>query len=510
MDDPRQADGTRKPAADLLLSALHGLVDGVVVADCNGSILLVNEAARRFLGDTPVDVPVDRWSAEYGLCLPGSQAHFPVSDLPLVRAIHGEAVRDVEVFIRNLKVPAGAWVSVSGGPLEDRHGQVLGGVVVFKDISDRKRADELGRRLASAVEQAADAVFITNRAGVIEYVNPAFERITGYLRDEVMGETPRLLRSGQQGLEYYDALWTTILSGTPFAATVVNRRKGGELFYAEQTITPMRDSSSGQVSHFVSVMRDITERLQQRERRVEMEVAARVQRRLFPQNPPRLEGFDVAGTVAPALEACGDYFDFIPLRSGKLMLVVADVCGHGVGPALIMAQTRAHLRSLARVRRSLRAIVDELNAALLADLADEHFVTMLLASVDPRTGAVQWANAGHPSGFVLDASGQVKAEMRSTSLPLGLFPGPLGSAGRRVVLEPGDLLVIPTDGFGEATSPQGEELRFEAVLEVVRLHRARPAAEIIERVLDAVRAFRQGLPQEDDLTLVVCKREPVA
>jgi len=507
--DRRSVVGDHHPTRELLISALHSLVDGVVVADRGGSIVMVNQAARRFLGNTSANVPLDRWPAEYGLYVPDSQAPFPADDLPLARAIRGEVVTDVEVYVRNLAVPSGAWVSVSGVPLENRDGRVLGGVVVFKDVSARRRADELSRRLSSAVEQTADAVVITNRAGVIEYVNPAFERITGHPRDEVMGQTPRLLKSGHQGLDYYTELWATILAGSPFSATVVNRRKNGELFHAEQTITPMRDDSSGRISHFVSVMRDITDRLRQREQQAEMQVAGRIQQRLFPRSPPQLEGYDIAGTVAPALDAGGDYFDFIPLPNGSLMLAVADACGHGVGPALIMAQTRSHLRSLARARRNLKTIVEEINTSLLADLAEEHFVTMLLASIDPRTGVVQWASAGHPSGFILDRSGGVKTALASTGIPLGLFPGPVGRAGPRAILGPGEVLVIPTDGFAETTSPGGAELGFGPVLEVVAAHRERPAAEILDRALEVARSFRAGLPQGDDLTLVVCKRDAV-
>lgn len=125
---------------------------------------------------------------------------------------------------------------------------------------EQQSAEESLRKLSRAVEQSADAVFITDRRGVIEYVNPAFERLTGYQRDEVCGQTPRLLKSGKQGPETYQEVWKTILGGKVFRGILVNRKKNGDLFSVEQSICPVRDAS-GEITHFISNSRDLTERL---------------------------------------------------------------------------------------------------------------------------------------------------------------------------------------------------------------------------------------------------------
>jgi len=134
---------------------------------------------------------------------------------------------------------------------------------------------------------------------------------------------------------------------------------------------------------------------------------------------------------------------------------------------------------------------------------------------------------GHPAGFVLDAGGAVKARLASTRRPFGPFhdvdppgrpcapgsPGlpaqPLGNAGASVALDPGDLLVLLTDGVIETTSPDDREFGIEALLDTVRANRGRPSKEIAQRVLDAVRAFSHAQPQEDDMTIVVCRRADV-
>ncbi len=125
---------------------------------------------------------------------------------------------------------------------------------------EQHSAEESLRKLSRAVEHSADTVVITNRDGIIEYVNPAFEAITGYPHDEACGKTPRILKSGEQVAETYQEMWQTILAGNVYRGIFVNRRKNGELYYVEQSICPVRDTD-GQVTHFIANGRDLTERL---------------------------------------------------------------------------------------------------------------------------------------------------------------------------------------------------------------------------------------------------------
>src|SRR2546429_50886 len=130
---------------------------------------------------------------------------------------------------------------------------------VYGKDRKRQKAEDTVRKLWRAVEQSADLVIITDRGGVIEYVNPAFEALTGYSREESVGRTPRILKSDQQTANLYQELWETILAGNVFRGVLVNRKKNGQIFYAEKTITPLRDAD-GAITHFISNDRDITER----------------------------------------------------------------------------------------------------------------------------------------------------------------------------------------------------------------------------------------------------------
>lgn len=139
---------------------------------------------------------------------------------------------------------------------------------VFQDITERKKGEEIQRKLSSAVENTADIVIIAKKDGTIEYVNPAFEKITGYAAEEAVGRTPRILKSGKQDKKFYEHLWGTILSGEVFYGVLINKKNNGELYITEKTITPIKDGN-GTITHFISTEKDITERKKAEELRIE-------------------------------------------------------------------------------------------------------------------------------------------------------------------------------------------------------------------------------------------------
>ena len=135
----------------------------------------------------------------------------------------------------------------------------------LQDITQRRQTEEQMRKLSGAVEQIADAVMITNSSGLIEYINPAFEAMTGYSPHEVIGKTPRILKSGQHHLSFYENLWKTILSGRVFSDVIINQKKNGEYYYEEKTITPQKNRY-GDIVHFISSGKDVSERIEAQER----------------------------------------------------------------------------------------------------------------------------------------------------------------------------------------------------------------------------------------------------
>jgi len=167
----------------------------------------------------------------------------------------GEASRADYRFLR----PDGsvAWVIGQAAAFRDASGEVAGYVGTITDITDRAQAEDVRRRLAAAVDQAGEAVVVTDRDGTIEYVNPAFERITGYSLDEVRGRKPSVLKSGKQDEAFYRQLWETILDRRVWSGRLVNRRKDGSLYEEEATISPVV-GEDGSIVNFVGVKRDVT------------------------------------------------------------------------------------------------------------------------------------------------------------------------------------------------------------------------------------------------------------
>ena len=491
-------------SSGLMESIFQSITDGVIVADGEGRFVFFNKAAQSILGLGPISANPGDWPRTYGCYLTDKVTPHPPEQLPLARALCGEYVYDAEIYIRNKVRASGAWISANSSPLFGESGTVCGGVVVFRDITERRESYEHVRRLSEAVERTADSVFITDLKGRIEYVNAAFEETTGYTREEALGQTPRILKSGLHDKAYYDQLWSTIHSGNVYAGTVINRKKNGDLYHAEQTVTPVREAS-GNLSHFVSVVKDVTELKKAKEREVEMRLAHQVQRQLYPAHPPELPGFDVFGAALPADVTCGDYYDFIEMSGGRFGLAVGDVRGHGFGSALLMVETRAYLRSLTRVSSDLGNIFRQLNHALCEDTEDNTFVTLMFADIDVLQRKLAYSSAGHIPGYVLDSAGTVRETLSATGMPLGLFPDRNFPRSHEIDLQTGDLVVLITDGVTELQNPEEEFFGAERALDVIRANRNEGARRIVELLHEALQEFSGGQPRPDDITVVVCK-----
>ena len=401
------------------------------------------------------------------------------------------------------------WALVATSPIVSENGDFEGVLAMVSDITEQKRSEEKERRgrerivlLSRAVEETADSVVITDRDGTIEYVNRAFEVTTGYGREEAVGKTPRILKSGLHDNEFYSRLWHQIVQGQGFRGTLVNRKKSGELYWAEQTITPIRHDG-GQITHFVSVLKDITELRKQQEQELQLRVAREVQQRFYRSAAISVAGFDIASAAYPADETGGDYLDLFSMPDGRICIGIGDVSGHGLGSALVMALTRAYVRSFAQVEADMAKILGGINHMLIGDL-EGHFVTLLLVCLDGSKGFLSYASAGHIPGFLMNGSGDIDAVLQSSGPPLGLLAD-AGFVTSEIPLKPQQLLILLTDGATEMTGPQDVQFGSDRVLDYVRSHRLDSARELAEGIYRAARSFAGNNPQEDDFTEVVVK-----
>ena len=272
---------------------------------------------------------------------------------------------------------------------------------------------------------------------------------------------------------------------------------GGRWFHAH--VQPLQNSE-GHTIGTVGVALDVTD-----QRKMEESIAAarRIQRHLLPPAAPQRPGFDVAGACYPAAHCSGDYFDYIPMRDDCLAIVLADVAGHGIGPAILAASVRSYLRATALQGLEVHEMLTAVNWLLNSDTDGSQFVTLICCQLDPRSKSLVYAAAGQQA-YLIRASGRIKT-LESTSLPLGLEVEEITLLSRRTALFDGDILLFVTDGALEALSPDEEEFGIRRALDVVQRNRDRPASEIVEVLYCEICEFCDPAPLHDDVTIVIVK-----
>jgi sigma-B regulation protein RsbU (phosphoserine phosphatase) len=479
------------------------MAEGVIIADTEGKFLFCSDAVRSVLSLGRKDF-LQSWRQVQDWFRADGISPYAYEELPATLALAGVVVPETEVVVRTAQQPAGIWISVQANPLPNASGTVCGSIVIFRDIIQKRQRDAQIRILASGVEKTADSIIITDSKAAIEYVNPAFVNTTGFTMEEVVGQTPMVLKSGAHDDAFYANLWNTIVSGQIFRSTMINRKKNGEIFVAEQTITPMTDST-GKITHFVTVIKDVTELQKFQEQQFQMNLARAVQQQFYRIPPPTIEGFDLAGAAFPADEIGGDYFDFVRLPNDCLGIAIGDVSGHGVSAALMMVELRAYLRAYAQRTSDVSEILSLVNNKLASDLESGCYATLIFCRLDPSSGTLIFANAGHTPGFVLDPGGSIKATLNSTDVPLGFFPDHTFQIGAPIKLQSGDILSLLTDGITDAESPDKRMFGADSALRSIQASRRESAKSIVEILFRAVREFSDELPQVDDITAVICK-----
>ena len=242
----------------------------------------------------------------------------------------------------------------------------------------------------------------------------------------------------------------------------------------------------------------------------EIKLARDIQMSTLPSDMPRVPGYDMAGQFCPADDTGGDTFDLVMQDDGRLFVLLGDASGHGIGPALSSTQMTGMLRVALRLGADLDAIFTHVNNQLVEDLPEEHFVTAFLGMLDPREHTVTYHAAGQgPLLHFHAATGE--CEWRTpTTFPMGYMRYPSLDPQARIVLEPGDVLGLISDGAYERENPAQVEFGTEGVERVVTLNHHRPMSELLTLLLEALHDHAAGVPQADDVTIVLIRRRAEA
>jgi serine phosphatase RsbU (regulator of sigma subunit) len=318
-------------------------------------------------------------------------------------------------------------------------------------------------------------------------------------------ELPRWSLAAKLGL--HEAVGFPVRNGAEFLG--VMEFFGPKVGKPNERLLQMMACIASQISQFIE--RRSAERIL-RVQDHDRYIAKQIQDALLPTAMPEMPGFKIAAKCVPATAVGGDCFDFIPMPvecQQCLGVVVGDASGHGIGAALLITETRAYLRALALTQGDVGSMLSSTNARLSGTPTD-HFVTLLLARLNPQNRTLTYAGAGHCPGYVLDSRGNTKAILASTGAPLGVDVLGQFPASSEIVLAPKDLVVLFTDGIIEARSSEGQAFGLAGVLDTVGANRHRPPKEILEALFQAVKDHTQRPIQDDDATAVIVKVEASA
>jgi len=650
------------------LDSLLGIpTEAIICVNVAQEILLFStgaEAIFGYVGEEVIGQPLNMLIPEsfhevhlehvHGFIASGDSSRF----MHQRRSVYGQR-KNGEVF------PALASIARHNTP----DGRIL--AVILSDISEQTQLEERLLKLSVVVEQTPAMVVVTDTHGRIEYVNPAFEKVSGYTYDEVIGANPRIIKSGLMPIEVYQDMWGTITAGDVWRGELCNRKKNGDLYWDLGTVSPIRNKE-GIITNYISVKEDITERkkneeelqhyrqqlealveartaelreeiserkrteevLREKERRLaeaqrigklgswewnvqnneliwsdesyrifgvnpmefvlnyqnaldlvhpddreilekasdatllegqplnidhkvvlldgrqrminlnaapmyddhgniskligtvqditdrirvekellekesltkELDIGRDIQLSMLPKACPSVEGWQFVVYYQPASQVGGDFYDFIYLPDGQIGLVIADAAGKGVPAALMMSLSRVILKTIALNGSGPSSTLLHSNQILYKEYSESAFVSAFYASIDPKNGRMEFANAGHNRPLWYSSRSGESIEIYSKGIVLGLFPE-VSIDQETIEIMPGDVLVFYTDGLIEAQNEQNDFYETSRLVEIFSSNTHKNAMEILDAIVHSWKNFVGNSPQSDDLTLIVVRR----
>jgi sigma-B regulation protein RsbU (phosphoserine phosphatase) len=390
-------------------------------------------------------------------------------------------------------------------------------------LQERGLADQLALK-DRALDVTAEGVTIADArlpGRPLIYVNPGFERLTGYRASEALGRNCRFLQGPDSDPVAVAEIRTAIAEHRECVVEILNYRKDGARFWNRLSLAPVRDPQ-GEVTHYIGVQSDVTARreAEDRLRRVkealeqDLRLAARVQQALLPPAEMRFGRLRIARAFHPCTDLAGDAVGVIPLLGGQVGLYLLDVSGHGVGAALL-SFTLNHLLSPSLeggllVEDSERGpsvvapsrVAERLNRQFPMDRTRQYF-TFVYGVLDGLQGQLRYVMAGHPAPVLVPAAGP-PAPLPGGGLPIGMIENAT-FADETAILHPGDRLYFYTDGVIEARDAADQEFGYERLVAELDRLRDRPLSAGLDHVAAVVRDW-SGSDLRDDVSLLAVER----
>lgn len=476
--------------------------DAIIGITLDGRIASWNSGAHRIYGYTAVEVIGQPVAV---LAIPERRDEIPFLQ---VRLKSGERVKHLQTLHLN-KSGQMLQIYLSVSSIIDNSGRLLGTSVISRDITERLHIEDALReaeekyRLIFTAETDAILLFDATTGHLVDF-NDAALKLYGYERDRFSSLSYSDLSADFQPWKIQNGHGPHgTINRTPMT---LHRRSDGTIFTAEMSTSPFVWQHR---SMFVSIVRDITERVRSKKLIKSLAIAREIQRHLLPRQAPEVPGLDIHARSISCEDIGGDYYDFITipgLQNPWFGFAVGDVSGHGVGAALLMGMAKGLLNSEAyNCRTDLAGIFAGMNRHLLAATDDSTFMTLFFGLLDPVSRTLHWNSAGHGPVFWYRCRQGLVTELLPSAPPLSITSSETFTPSPAVTLEAGDILLLVTDGIWEACNPYGEMFETSRLRQLVATLAPKSARQIHDTIMNKVFDFMSGARPEDDMTLMVIK-----
>lgn len=484
-----------------LSSIIEASDDAIIGMTLDGQIASWNQAAEHIYGYSAAQI---KGQPLWQLALP--ERHDEILQL-LSTATKGERVSHFRTM--HLRSDGQAiFVSLSLTPIFDSINRSLGAVLISRDISrqlqEEQQLQEAQEKYQQIFRSESDAILLMDgKTRRVVEANDAALQLYRYSQQELLELYFHDL-SCEADAGKHD-LARCLCGEVDHIPATAQRRKDGDTFTAEISISSILCSGRRLL---VAIIRDISERQRSQQLLHSLTMAKEIQRKLLPQQTLDLPQIDLYASTRYCDEIGGDLYDYFLPRPGhnSLGFAVGDVSGHGIGAALLMAMAKGVFRSvIEQFDDDLEALFSALNRQLVQHSRDDYFMTLFYGLFNPDDRSLRWNSAGHGPVFWYRCQQDRIDELPTTSYPLGINDYAPFTPAAAVKLNPGDIILVGTDGLWEARNPQGNMFGTGRIRQIIASHADKSAEQIYQHVMNHVDQFIGSHHQEDDMTLMVVK-----
>lgn len=528
----RPSEGFVRVGTTAWQTIMEKIEDALVMVNGEGRVLLANAAARRIFGESVYDTVLRDWNDTFDMRESDGITRLESDRQPLARALRGESIEGAEILVcRSMSSTDNVWLRVDAMPCATGEKNRRGAFAVFHDLTQQKQAENELLLQKHAIESSTAGITISDATqpdNPLVYVNDGFLRLTGYAREEVIGQNCRFLQQGEADPKAREAIRTAMEQESPCTVELLNFRKDGAPFWNRLTITPVRDDA-GRVRNFIGIQSDITDRvlaeqgLQQTTRELReanrhlvenLDAAARVQQALLPPSDLQVPGAEFAWRFRPCEELAGDILNVMRLDESHVGMYVLDVTGHGTAAALLSVTVSRFLSPAnsavnivkkhtdgngAYAVTSPAEVANELNEAFPWEPQVGQFFTLAYGVLNTKTRKFRFVTAGHPGILRISADGTTQV-LRTGGLPIGIRNDTYEE--NCVSLAPGDRVFMLSDGVTETMNGGGEQIGQDRLAEILYCSGGNPLTQVLDRVMGELDAWKGDAPLRDDISLL--------